>query len=223
MTNELFTLLVAAASIGFFHTLLGPDHYLPFVAISKARNWKTTKTLLITLGCGIGHVAGSVALGLIGVALGTAVASLEFLEAIRGDIAAWVLLAFGLTYMVWGIRRVVKNKHHHHHLPGVPHVHNDDSSKRKNITPWVLFIVFVLGPCEPLIPLLIYPAAQENMLAMYLVIGVFSITTIGTMTLAVYLLNKGISLVRLKSLEKYSHALAGMVILLCGVAIFLGL
>jgi len=33
MSNELMILLVTAASIGFFHTLLGPDHYLPFIVI----------------------------------------------------------------------------------------------------------------------------------------------------------------------------------------------
>ena len=63
-------LLVSAISIGFFHTLLGPDHYLPFIVLSKSRNWSSVKTVVITVLCGIGHVGGSVVLGLLGVFFG---------------------------------------------------------------------------------------------------------------------------------------------------------
>ncbi len=31
ITVELSALIVTAASLGFFHTILGPDHYLPFI------------------------------------------------------------------------------------------------------------------------------------------------------------------------------------------------
>ena len=211
MNEELNILLITAASIGFFHTLLGPDHYLPFVAISKARNWSNTKTMLLTILCGIGHVLSSVVLGLIGIAFGTALKKLEFIESIRGDLAAWALIAFGLVYLIWGLRRAYKNKHHHHH------------HENKNITPWLLFIVFVLGPCEPLIPILMYPAAKSSLTGMILVASVFSLVTIATMTSIVYVLIGGFKFMKLPSLERYSHALAGFVILLCGIAIQFGL
>lgn len=32
MTPEITVLAIAAASIAFVHTVLGPDHYLPFIA-----------------------------------------------------------------------------------------------------------------------------------------------------------------------------------------------
>ncbi len=37
MSHEIVVLGIAAASIGFFHTLLGPDHYLPFIVMARAR------------------------------------------------------------------------------------------------------------------------------------------------------------------------------------------
>ena len=49
MAPDLTLLLVTAASIGVVHTLLGPDHYLPFVAMAKARGWSLARTLRITL------------------------------------------------------------------------------------------------------------------------------------------------------------------------------
>jgi nickel/cobalt exporter len=71
MENDSIVLVTTAIFIGFVHTILGPDHYLPFVAMSKARNWKLRNTLAITALCGAGHVAASVVLGLAGLALGS--------------------------------------------------------------------------------------------------------------------------------------------------------
>jgi hypothetical protein len=56
MTHEIWILIATAASIGFFHTILGTDHYLPFIVMSKARNWSMVRTAVITSLCGLGHV-----------------------------------------------------------------------------------------------------------------------------------------------------------------------
>jgi nickel/cobalt transporter (NicO) family protein len=233
MSAELTALLATAASIGFVHTVLGPDHYLPFVAMAHARDWSRMRTMIITILCGIGHVGSSVVLGLIGVAIGAAVTHLEMIESIRGDLAAWALIAFGLVYGVWGLRRAAKNLPHTHgplgththvHREGEPvEAHHHHVHEKANITPWVLFTVFVLGPCEPLIPILMYPAAQHSMSGMMLVTLVFGLTTIGTMLTIVLLALRGVKLLPMQKLERYSHALAGATILLCGVAIKMGM
>ena len=104
MENELL-LLWGAASIALVHTLLGPDHYIPFVAVGKARGWSLPKTGIITLLCGIGNSIGSILLGFIGVYASGYVTNLLNIESVRGDIAAWSLLCFGILYAAWGIRR----------------------------------------------------------------------------------------------------------------------
>ena len=88
MSHDLTILAITAASIGVVHTLVGPDHYLPFVVLARARGWSLARTSVITLLCGVGHVAGSVVLGLVGIALGLAVSRLEAVEAWRADLAA---------------------------------------------------------------------------------------------------------------------------------------
>lgn len=237
MPQEISILLVTAASIGFFHTLLGPDHYLPFIVISKARNWSLTKTSWITALCGAGHVLGSIVLGLIGTAMGIAIGRLEAVESVRGDLAAWAFIAFGLAYFAWGVRRAIKNKphtHSHFHADGTEHEHEHnhheqhahihEGEAKVNITPWVLFTIFVFGPCEPLIPILMYPASQSSWGAMMLVAGVFAATTISTMMAIVLLSVKGFSFLPMGKLERYSHALAGLIIFASGAGIkFLGL
>jgi ABC-type nickel/cobalt efflux system permease component RcnA len=132
VTSELTVLTVTAASIGVGHTLLGPDHYLPFVVLARARGWSKAKTVLITVLCGIGHVGSSIVLGMAGIALGVAVARLEGIESVRGDIAAWLLIAFGLVYMVWGIRHAARHRAHSHlhaHVDGERHDHLHDNER----------------------------------------------------------------------------------------------
>ena len=236
MSSSFGLLCITAASIGFFHTIFGPDHYLPFIVMKKARDWSLAKTALITFLCGVGHVMSSVFLGIIGIVLGIAVMKLEIFEAFRGNLAAWALIGFGLTYFVWGMHEGIRNKSHSHihthngdsHLHSHSHVaehgHVHDTKVKKNITPWILFTIFVLGPCEPLIPILMYPAAKHSTYGIILVAAVFSVVTISTMMTVVLVASFGFNLIPLKRMERFSHALAGAAIFLSGMAIqFLGL
>ncbi|HEX2935172.1 MAG TPA: sulfite exporter TauE/SafE family protein [Bacteroidales bacterium] len=215
-------LLLTAAFVGFFHTLTGPDHYLPFVMIARARNWSPMKTFWIALSCGIGHVGSSILLGIIGVFAGIGVEKLNVVEASRGEIASWIIIIFGLGYMIWGLIHARKHKHGHSHHHGLTEGSSD--SKKANVTPWILFLIFVFGPCEPLIPLFIYPAAQQSMTGVVWVSIVFTIATLITMLTIIMLSLRGLSSVRLGFAERYTHAIAGATICLCGLAIvFLGL
>ncbi len=236
MTSELSILAATAASIGFVHTVTGPDHYLPFIVIGRARRWKLRKTLFTAAICGVGHVLSSVVLGLVGIALGVAVGHLEFIEGVRGNLAAWMLISFGLVYSIWGLRQAVRNKphtHHHLHADGTTHEHEHHhhhehshvhEKKGRSLTPWALFVIFVLGPCEPLIPLLMYPAARANTGGLVLVTAIFGVVTISTMVAMVYLAERGMAFLPLKKMERFAHVLAGVAILSSGLAIqFLGL
>jgi len=114
MSNELSVLMLTAGSIGFFHTLFGPDHYVPFIMMAQSKSWSLRKAALITFVCGLGHVLSSVLLGTIGIGFGLAVKKLAVFESFRGNIAAWGLIAFGFVYFVWGIKKAIKNKPHQH-------------------------------------------------------------------------------------------------------------
>ena len=231
MSAEWTALMITAASIGFFHTLLGPDHYLPFIVMAKARQWSLLKTASITFICGIGHVGSSVLLGAAGIVFGIAVGQLVDIESFRGDLAAWALTAFGFVYLIWGLRkawRMRPHQHAHTHEDGTTHLHQHTHMSQHahihekpgtTLTPWVLFTVFVLGPCEPLIPILMYPAARDSYTALFWVTLTFGSVTIATMMTVVIAAARGIQFVPLHTLERYTHALAGGAICLCGLAI----
>jgi sulfite exporter TauE/SafE len=233
MTNDIGILTATAATIAFVHTVLGPDHYLPFIVLSRARNWSILKTIWVTLLCGIGHVGSSILIGALGIGAGIGLSKLVGIESYRGNIAALAFLVFGLIYTIWGIRRAILNKPHKHfhtHNNGTLHVHehthlnSHDHMHKKSITPWILFIIFVLGPCEPLIPVLMYPAAKSSTWGIVQVSLVFSVITILTMLTFVVLASYGLKMVKFGKLERYTHAIAGATVFVSGFAIlFLGL
>lgn len=231
MNETTLTILIGSAlSIGFLHTLIGPDHYLPFILLAKAREWRLSKVLWITFGCGVGHVLSSVVIGCIGIAAGIAVGQLEIFEGMRGNLASWLLIGFGLVYGIWGLRRGLKGRRHSHiHLHRNGRVHGHSHShlgehshiheEKGKITPWVLFLIFVFGPCEPLIPLLMYPAAQGSWTSVLMVTLAFGTVTVGTMMTIVGLATFGLIRLRLGFMERFVHAIAGGIIVLSGLSI----
>ncbi len=236
MNNTIALLSVTAISIAFLHTILGPDHYLPFIVLSEAKKWTLRKTMLVTFFCGIGHVASSVVLGFIGIAVGISVTKLVSVESFRGNLAAWLFIAFGFVYMVISARNLIRKKRHSHshfhfggekhshehdHSQGHVHVHEDQETKT---TPWILFLIFIFGPCEPLIPLVMYPAAEKNIPGVVVVSLLFSTVTIITMMSIVLAFKLGLNRINLKPVEKYANIIAGAMIFFSGLAIqFLGL
>lgn len=238
MDPALLALLATAAFIGTVHTLAGPDHYVPFIAMARARGWRAGRTAAVTLACGTGHVAGSVALGAVGIALGLALGRMEWIEAFRGEVAGWLLLGFGLAYAAWGLRQAWRKRPHRHwhgHEDGVvhdhqhghagehAHVHGAGTGAARTLTPWLLFVIFVFGPCEALIPVLMVPAAEGSWGRVALVAAVFAATTLATMTTVVLAAHLGLSRLPLGPAERYAHALAGAALAACGAAIQLGL
>lgn len=251
--NAELALVGTAAVIGFLHTLFGPDHYIPFVAMSRVGNWSLRKTIVVTILCGLGHVLSSIVLGCVGIAGGFLLLRLEQLESLRGVVAGWMLLGFGLAYFLWGLVQAIRNvphthlhahgdgtihEHVHTHQDGHLHVHAQAESRAgsqagspvgsrapdaRQMTPWILFTIFLFGPCEPLIPMLMYPAAESNVGLVLLVTAVFALVTITTMTGAVVSLYLGASAVRGHTIHRFGHAVAGLAIIACGVAIKIGL
>ncbi len=228
------SLLAAAFGVGVVHTVLGPDHYLPFIMLSKAREWSRLQTVAVTSICGLGHIASSVILGSLGIAFGLAIGQIDSMESGRGPLAAWALVAFGVAYALWGLRHALrKRKGIEAHVHGDDvHIHSHGLSPHghehkkigANTTFWTLFIIFVLGPCEPLIPLFALPASQGRWDVALLTALVFAVATLVSMVGATLLGLKGLNVVKLGPLEQWSHVIAGCVIAAAGLSvIYLGL
>ena len=227
-------LLAGTAAIAVTHTLLGPDHYLPFVMMAHGGRWSRAKTARVTALCGLGHVASSLMLGALGVLAGMAVHQMQGWESARGDWAAWGLVGLGVAYALWGLRRAIRegqglvpHSHgfvhvHRHGDHAHAHPHGADPGRvRSRMSFWALFALFVLGPCEPLIPLFVMPASRGRWeLAAGLAL-LFTVLTVACMVAAVLAMQSGLMRLPLQGLERWAHVMAGGVIAASGLAIVL--
>jgi nickel/cobalt transporter (NicO) family protein len=233
---EMSVLLLGTAGVAVLHTLAGPDHYLPFIVMGRARKWSVARTVFWTTLCGLGHVGSSVVLAIAGVIFGYGLERVQFIEEIRGNLAAWAMIAFGAVYAAWGLKKAFRAQthahahthggaaHEHMHSHGGAHAHPHGETEGFTLTPWILFTIFVFGPCEPMIPLVMYPAIQGSWAEVWLIVGAFSALTVVSMLAVVMLVRQGIRFVVRPQLGRFSHALAGGTLCLAGCAIqFLGL
>jgi nickel/cobalt transporter (NicO) family protein len=213
MGKGYFLLLISTLSIGFIHSL-APDHWMPFAVIGKAKRWSKAKLLLVTLVSGIGHVGSSILLGSVGILLGFSLYRMKNIESHRGEIALWLLIGFGIAYTIWGLKKAREHKHEHI---------DAERLKSKSVTFWTLFAIFILGPCEPLIPLM-FLATEYGWVGIFLTSLAFSVITIFMMLAQTLLAFYGIQLIRHDIADRYSHAFAGLVIVLTGgFVMFLGI
>jgi ABC-type nickel/cobalt efflux system permease component RcnA len=182
-------------------------------------------------------VGVAILIAVVGVALGASLLDLERLDGLRGDAAGWVLLAFGLAYLLWGVRKARHghvHAHPHVHPDGTVHSHRHDHAGEhahahgaaevgKGPVVWALVLIFVLGPCEALVPLLVIPVARGDAVGAVAIAGVFGVATLAAMLGAVWVGLTGASRFRAPWLSRWGHSLAGGAVAACGVAVLLGL
>jgi sulfite exporter TauE/SafE len=223
MTETLLALSLTAISISSIHTMSGPDHYLPFIVLSRSRKWSTFKTYVLTIICGLGHILSSVILGLIAVVLGWQMNKISWFQDLRGNISGWALLIFGLAYLIYGLWQAFKNKlHKHFDVYGedvyvFEHKHGEIvmPNKRVKVTPLVLFAIFVMGPSEPLIPLLFFSGTHRSITEITVLVSVFAISTVITMLIMVIMGRYGYNIIKTEMMERYSNAIGGLAITIC--------
>jgi hypothetical protein len=210
MSGGYFAALAAAAlSVGSLHSL-APDHWVPFVAVARARGWSAARTARVTALCGFGHVTVSVVLGLLALVLGRSV--LETFGRRLESLAGLLLVGFGLLYGLWGLRRVGA------HLHGHSHAHYDHVHGPSRVTAWGLFAFFAADPCVAVIPILMAAAPLGGPAAAAVVI-IYEVGTIATMLALVVPARAGAAVLRAPWLDRYGDAVAGGVIVAVGLAV----
>lgn len=226
MPDQLIAVLVPAAiAVGSLHTL-APDHWVPFAALGRAREWSLRRTVATTAACGLGHVTVSVLLGMLALFFGLEM--LELLGRRMEGVASVLLIAFGLAYGVIGLRRALGSRladvhdhdrvaHHHPHSHGTGH-HHHDGARSGSLTAWTLFALFCADPCVAVVPIL-FAAAPLGAWNTVLVVGAYEIATIATMVGLVLAAGTAASRVSRPWLNIYGDAAAGGVIAAVGVAV----
>ena len=215
MNGSAWTVVLAAATVGALHTM-APDHWMPFAALARARDWSPVRTARTTILCGFGHVTVSALLGIGALSVGLTIA--ELIGGKLANLAPALLMLFGTVYMIWGIVRSLRrdplahtHAHDHHHARGR---HDHDHG----LTQWSLFLLFSSDPCVALIPMIL-ASAGFGWPTLITVIVAYELATIGTMVAMVTIAHAGARTLRAPWLDRYGDAIAGGVIVFVGAMV----
>lgn len=207
MFSYLLTLAAAGFGVAFLHAAI-PTHWLPFVAVGRARGWSQRRILWAVALAGGGHILGTTALGI-------ALARFGFELNARFDHAfhltvAGVLIALG----AWLAFRAPHGHacDHCHGRPGnlIPAV-----SDRAAL--WGLFLTLTLSPCELLLPVYLTaaPYGWPGVLWLSLVLAV---ATLGGMLALTWATLRGLRSFRPRWLADPSPRLLGGLLAAMGLA-----
>lgn len=216
----LLALMLTAGTVGALHSL-GPDHWVPFAALARARNWTPMRTARLAMVCGAGHVTVSAILGILAVTIGRE--TVEAFGTSLHDSAPLMLIGFGFAYMTLALWRISRQKlmHHVDHLEGTPHDHGHGHRHHdhgKKLTEWGLFVLFCCDPCIALIPMIV-AASTGGWSAIGAVVLVYELTTIAAIVVLVQAAHAGARRLRLAWIDRYGDAVAGGVIVLLGAVV----
>jgi nickel/cobalt exporter len=195
--------LLSTIAVAFFHSL-APDHWMPLAALAKSQKWSMLRLIGITILTGLGHVGSSIILGACGIILGITVTNLTDIESSRGAVSGLLLIGFGIAYGIWGLKQI---RHSHKKI-----------TAHKAFTVWALVLIFVLGPCETLIPIM-FLGIQYGWKEVWLLSILFSIITISMMLIQTIVVYKGLQFLLTEKLERWAHATCGFVIAFTGVLV----
>lgn len=233
MNSTLLTTIAATGfTVAFFHAAI-PTHWLPFVLVSRARNWSRSRTMAVALFAGMGHVALTTLLGLLIAWLGFQLD--EEIGHAFGPLAGGVLVAIGIYYL-WRQLRGGGICHHampgsHHHADehcGEEHEHGSHWEKELKDSrlasvsagDWAaisgLFLMLTLSPCEGFLP--VYLSAVQFGWTGFVVLSVIlAVATLAGMTVFTWLTLIGFEKLRLRYFEKWEAGLLGVIFILLGL------
>jgi nickel/cobalt transporter (NicO) family protein len=212
MTN-LFAYVIGAAVVGMLH-MSAPDHWLTLCVLARNKKWAPKKLFGVSLVTALGHVALSVAMGLVVVLIGLAFSHLisYYLDTGIG------LVMVGAGLVVGIIPLVRKSGQHDHYDHDHEHQHGEEKKFGKLSSKLGYFAVLgaALSPDPSIIPIYLSAISAGFYFALELSV-VFAVASIATLLLFVQLGTVGLAKTLAKIPEKYNDSMVGFVIMAIGI------
>jgi hypothetical protein len=118
-------LVAAVVAVGVLHTIV-PDHWVPITLLARQQGWSRRETARAGLQAGGGHVASTLAIGLVVWVAGVAFAAkFGHLVSVASSIA---LIGFGAWIAIGSWREMRSGGHGHSHNHGHGHTHGHGNS-----------------------------------------------------------------------------------------------
>lgn len=235
-------IVAGSALVGAVHALL-PDHWIPYVVLSRAKGWDLPRTLSSVVAGGVAHLGSTAVLG-----VAIAYAGVEALQRV-GPVAelagAGLLAVFGAVLALRGLvaaRRAGAGGSGHGHVDGHDHAgahehagghvddrghahdHDEKHGRARGPGREHLLQGALLGvrPCAEAIPVFL-AATAYGLTSSLLSVLAWVAATLGTMVAVVWVSSVGLRGLRADFLARHGEVAAGAVILATGLAVFLAL
>jgi threonine/homoserine/homoserine lactone efflux protein len=193
--------------VAFLHAAI-PTHWLPFVAVGRARGWSHRRILAAVALAGGGHIIATTALG-----VGLAWFGFELSE--RFDqVFHWVA---GIILIGLGVWLAFRAPHGEdcHHCQGHPGKLLPGTTDRAAL--WGLFLSLTLSPCELFIPVYL-TAVPYGWSGVAWLSAVLAVATLGGMLTLTWLTLHTVQRLRWSWLERLDERVIGGLLCLLGVA-----
>lgn len=203
----MITLIAGTVLLSIIHAAI-PNHWMPFVVLSRTERWSLSETLGITLMAGLAHSASTVSLGVIIGGIGYSLAQ-EYLSV--GTILAPLILIFmGILYFSLNMRHL-----HDEHIPGKIEVQGRPRWMMIAMLSGAMFF----SPCLE-IESYFFTAGSHGWSGIWLVAGLYPVLSVGTMVLLVLMGRKSLLHWRGTFFERHEKKITGFTLILLGIVAY---
>lgn len=204
------SLLAGGFAAAFLHAAL-PTHWLPFVLVGRAQQWKGGRILAAAAVAGLAHVAVTALVG--GLAVLAGLALNRWIGGVLEWISAALLLGFGLFYLARAFRRRTA-------LAGGPDFEAPEPRVSDSAAFLGLAALLAASPGEVLLPIYL-SSAQAGLSGLLALTAVFAVGTVAGMAVFIGLACAGAALLRLERLARYESLLLGVALIALGLLMIL--
>jgi hypothetical protein len=194
--------IVATILLALIHGSI-PNHWLPFIALSRAEKWSTKKLIMIISIGAIFHSLSTAILGFFISYFGYYISSISQLEKI---LPTFFMVFLGMIYLI------IDHQEHY-----------NDSLKKKSINPifsvMLLYLGMFFSPCLE-IEAIYFSVGRYGLTSFVLISLIYTIITLVSMLTFSYLAYKGLLKYFPKILEKYEKRMIGLVLIILGIFSF---
>lgn len=229
MAQSSWLLLLAGASVAFVHAVL-PDHWLPIALVARAERWSLGRTIRVSLWTSLGHVVGSLALGILFIVIGKGLHGIVQNE--RGFMGG-VLILTGIGYGLWdGLKKTDPHPHDHVHphpptspvdkpfSQGLlsPPLETAPSTRNTRVSSMLIPLGIVASPDTTIFPVLLATSAVGVALTVQ-VLWLYALTTVASMVGLTVGATIGGFQVQWPWLERHAQRVTAIVLILLGTAV----
>lgn len=211
-------LLIAAGTVGFLHAIM-PDHWAPLAVIARTQRWSIARVARISFLASVGHVLTSLLLaGLV------TLVGLQFrstFESQQGRIVGIILMLTGLGFLLWSLTG--HGEHEQHHGAAQPDIqaHSPEGSVARRFAAIAVPFGAAASPDLTILPI----ALAASAIGVATVTGTLLVFALGTLVTSVGLtVAATLAGYQVKGawLEEHGTRITALVLLVIGVAVYVG-